>query len=295
LRVFRVLACFLALTWVASAQWVNVQLPGIPRTPEGKPNLSAPTPRTVDGRPDLSGIWMQVPLYGRDGYSDYVARPQLNEEQYQKLIAKPDTPTANLNQNLQFRTTNGEAIPFRSSALALYKERLQRDSTGSPSERCRPKGVPAPMLPPVPFKIVQNPGLTIVLFEEFNRFRQIFTDGRPRPEVEIPAWWGYSTGKWDGETFVVDTIGFNDKTWLDKVGHPHTDALHTIERFRRVDFGHMELELTIDDPKAYTNAWTVKIPFEFVPDVELMDDACENPWTSDENPTEIAPDNRTRK
>jgi len=179
---------------------VNVQLPGIPRTPEGKPNLSAPAPRTADGKPDLSGIWMQVPLYGRDGYSDYVASPQLNEEQYQKLIAKPDTPTANLNQNLQFRTTNGEEIPFRSSALALYKERLQRDSTGSPSER-----------------------------------------------------------------------------------------------FRRVDFGHMELELTIDDPKAYTKPWTVKIPFEFVPGVELMDDACENPWTSDENPTEIAPDNRTRK
>jgi len=225
---------------------------------------------------------MQIPLYGRDGYSDYVPRPQLNEEQYQKLIAKPGTPTANLNQNLQFRTLNGEEIPFRPSALALYKERLQHDSIGSPSEHCRPKGIPAPMLPPVPFKIVQNPGLTIILFEEFNRFRQVFTDGRPRPKVEIPSWWGYSTGRWDGESFVVDTIGFNDKTWLDKVGHPHTDALHTIERFRRLDFGHMELELTIDDPKAYTKPWTVKIPFEFVPDIELMDDACESPWTSDE-------------
>jgi hypothetical protein len=275
---------FLAATAAAwSTQWVNVPLPGIPRTADGKPNLAAPAPRATDGKPDLSGIWMQVPLYGKDGYSDYAARPQLNDQQYQKLIAKPGTPTANLNQNLQFRTIDGEDIPFRAAALALYKERLARESTGSPSERCRPKGIPAPMLPPVPFKIVQNPGLTVILFEEFNRFRQVFTDGRTRPTVGFPTWWGYSIGQWDDDTFVIDTIGFNDKTWLDKVGHPHTDALHTVERFRRLDFGHMQLELTIDDAKAYTKPWTVRIPFEFVPDTELMDDACENPWTSDED------------
>lgn len=278
-------ATFILVLWIgatASAQWVNTPLPGIPRTSDGKPNLSAPAPRTADGRPDLSGIWMQVPLYGKDGYSDYVAGPQLNEEQYQKLISKPGTPTANLNQNLQFRTVNGEEIPFRPQALTLYKQRLERESTGSPSERCRPKGIPAPMLPPVPFKILQTPGTTVILFEEFNRFRQIFTDGRPQPKVDFPSWWGYSVGHWDGDAFVVDTTGFNEKTWLDKVGHPHTNALHTIERFRRLDFGHLQLELTIDDPKAYTKAWTVKIPFQFVPDIELMDDACENPWTSDE-------------
>ena len=288
------LGYFLALA-VTSAQWVNVPLPGIPRTSDGKPNLSAPAPRTIDGRPDLSGIWMQVPLYGKDGYSDYAARPQLTEEQYQKLIATPETPAANLNQNLQFRTINGEEIPFRPSALALYKQRLARESTGSPSERCRPKGIPAPMLPPVPFKIVQNPGLTVILFEEFNRFRQIFTDGRPRPKVGFPSWWGYSVGQCDGDTFVVDTVGFNDKTWLDKVGHPHTEALHTIERFHRLDFGHMQLELTIDDSKAYTKAWTVRIPFEFVPDIELMDDACENPWTSDDAAEELAPTDSPRE
>ena len=286
IRSMRVPALFLLLFAAAasaSPQWVKVPLPGIPRTAEGKPNLSAPAPRDRDGKPDLSGIWMQVPLYGKDGYSDYAARPELTDEQYEKLVAKPGTPTANLNQNLQFRTINGEEIPFRPSALALYKERLARESTGSPSERCRPKGIPAPMLPPVPFKIVQNPGLTVILFEEFNRFRQIFTDGRRKPKVEFPSWWGYSTATWDGDTFVVDTAGFNDKTWLDKVGHPHTDALHTIERFRRIDFGHMQLELTIDDPKAYTKPWTVRIPFQFVPDIELMDDACESPWVSEDD------------
>jgi len=283
------LPSLLAVASVASAQWVHVPLPGIPRTLNGKPNLSAPAPHAADGKPDLSGIWMQVPLYGKDGYSDYAARPELTDEQYERLIAKPGTPTANLNQNLQFRTINGEEIPFQPAALALYKKRLARESTGSPSERCRPKGIPAPMLPPVPFKIVQNSGLTIILFEEFNRFRQIFTDGRPKPRLDIPSWWGYSTGRWDGDTFVVDTVGFNDKTWLDKVGHPHTEALHTVERFRRIDFGHMQLELTIDDPKAYTKPWTVKIPFEFVADTELMDDACENPWTSDDDSADSLP------
>ena len=232
------LVCFFLVTAAASAQWINVPLPGIPRTHDGRPNLSAPAPKTADGKPDLSGIWMQVPLYGKDGYSDYIAPPELNEEQYQKLLGKPGTPTANLNQNLQFRTINGEEIPFQPSALAVYKQRLQRESTGSPSERCRPKGVPAPMLPPVPFKIVQNPGLTLILFEEFNRFRQVFTDGRRHPKVHYPTWWGYSVGHWDGDTFVVETTGFNDKTWLDKVGHPHTDALHTIERLRRSDFAY---------------------------------------------------------
>jgi len=274
---------FFAAATAASPQWVHVPLPGIPRTPEGKPNLTAPAPRNREGKPDLSGIWMQAPLYGKDGYTDYAASPELTDEEYRKLVAKPGTPTANFNQNLQFRTINGEDIPFLPSSLALYEERLARESTGSPSERCRPKGIPAPMLPPVPFKIVQNPGLTVILFEEFNRFRQIFTDGRRRPNVEIPSWWGYSTAAWDGDTFVVDTAGFNDKTWLDKVGHPHTDALHTIERFRRIDFGHMQLELTIDDPKAYSKPWTVRIPFQFVPDIELMDDACENPWVSDDD------------
>jgi hypothetical protein len=288
----RLPAAFISVLVLASgagAQWTHVPLPGIPRTPDGRPNLLAPAPRDGHGRPDLSGVWMQVPLYGKDGYSDYAARPELTDEEYQRLIANPGTPAANLNQNLQFRTIGGAEIPFRPAALALYQERLARESTGSPSERCRPKGIPAPMLPPVPFKVVQTPGLTIVLFEEFNRFRQIFTDGRPKPHLDIPSWWGYSMGSWDGDTFVVDTTGFNDKTWLDKVGHPHTDALHTIERFRRIDFGHMVLELTIDDPKAYSKAWTVRIPFEFVPDIELMDDACESPWFSDDDSSEVIP------
>ena len=127
------------------------------------------------------------------------------------------------------------------------------------------------------FKFVQTPGLTFILFEEFNHFRQIFTDGRPFPDNDSqPTWLGYSIGKWDGDTFAVDSTGFNDQTWLDDSGHPHTDALRTTERFHRRDFGHMDLIVTIDDPKAYTKPWSVSIPLQLLPDTELIEDICEN-------------------
>ena len=127
-----------------------------------------------------------------------------------------------------------------------------------------------------PTKIIRTPAVTVILFEAYNHYRQIFTDGRPLPADPQPSWLGYSVGKWEGDAFVVDTIGLNDQTWLDDGGHPHSDAYHAIERFYRRDFGHMELEITIDDPKAYTRPWKVTIPLEFFPDMELMESVCEN-------------------
>jgi hypothetical protein len=118
--------------------------------------------------------------------------------------------------------------------------------------------------------------MTVMLIEEFMNFRQIFTDGRPLPPDPVPAWFGYSTGKWDGDTLVVDTNGINEKTILDNQGHPHTDALHLIERYRRTDFGHLELELTIDDPKAYTKPWSTTIGFNFVADDDILEHTCED-------------------
>ena len=127
-----------------------------------------------------------------------------------------------------------------------------------------------------PKKFVQSPGFIVILFESYHSYRQIFTDGRPFPKVNDPAWFGYSVGSWEGDTLVVKTIGINEKTWLDDAGHPHSDALQIIERFRRTDFGHMQLQLTIDDPKAYAKPWSITIPYEFVPDTELLDWVCEN-------------------
>ena len=235
-------AIFLVVAAPASAQWIHVTLPDTPRTADGKPNLSAPAPKTPDGKPDLSGIWRAA------------------EGKY-----------------LQNITGDLREVPFQPWAAALYKERVAVLAKGRPTERCLPHGVPdAMMVRSGPWKIVQTPRVTLILFEEMNHFRQVFTDGRSFPKDPNPTWLGYSIGKWEGDTFVVATTGFNDQTWLDDPGHPHTDAMHAIERFRRPDFGHLEIDITIDDPKAYSTPWTITARFDLLPDTELIENLCDN-------------------
>ena len=233
-----------------AAQWLHVPLPGTPRTADGKANLAAPAPRAADGHPDLSGIWMRVRPPAPDGRRGFTGL---------EVFAPPDF-----------------VFPYTPWGEALFKARQARQGGGRPAERCLPHGVPDAMLPETPFKIVQHPGLTLILYEEFARFRQIFLDGRTSPIDPNPAWLGYSLGRWDGDSFVVDTRGFNDQTWLDDAGRPHSDAMRTTERFRRRDFGHMEMVLMIDDPKAYTRSWSVTIPFVLMPDTELIESVCDN-------------------
>jgi len=225
------------------AQWMNHPTPGTPRTKEGKPNLSAPVPKTRDGKPDFSGVW---------------SAPNFSTKYLQNLAA------------------DGVDVPMLPWAAALYKQRQENGGKDRPSGHCLPHSVTDFDAHHMPKKIIQTPEVLVLLFESYHSFRQIFTDGRALPANREPAWFGYSTGKWEGDTLVVDTVGINEKTWLDDGGHPHSDALHTIERFRRPDFGHMEVQLTIDDPKAYTKPWTVKIPWELMPDTDLLDWACEN-------------------
>jgi hypothetical protein len=233
---------YLAMIIGLLAQWVNVPLPNIPRGPSGTPNLTAPAPKTADGKPDLTGIWRNP-----DGrYLDNLA-------------------------------ADGIQVPFQPSAAALYKERQDTLSKDRPSGRCLPHGVPDAMLvPATPFKIVQTSGVTLILFENQGRYRQVFTDGRGFPKEMQPTWLGYSIGKWDGDTFVVETTGFNDRTWLDDGGHPHSDAYRATERFHRPDFGHLDFEITIDDSKMYTKPWKASVRFEFFADMELMESVCEN-------------------
>jgi hypothetical protein len=237
------MAMLLVMAGSAAAQWVRLPLPGTPRTPDGKPNLMAPAPKTPDGKPDLSGIW------------------QADSPRYMDNLAG-----------------EGVEVPMYPWAAAEYKRR--RDTLGfdKPQVRCLPHGVPDAMLvPAIPFKIIQTPGETAVLFEEFNQYRQIFTDGRGLPEDPDPAWFGYSIAKWEGNTFVVETAGFKEGTWLDNGGHPHTDALHITQRFRRPNFGTMELDLAIDDTKAYPKPWkAATIHFKLLPDTELIEHLCEN-------------------
>ncbi len=236
-----------------SAQWIRITLPDTPRTADGKPNLAAPVPTADDGKPDLSGIWRR-----------------------QRGLNSPRGDSAGLPGRIDHYMPAGAEIPLRPEAAALYGQRSANLGKGRPSERCLPHGIPDAMLYGGPMKIVQNRRLTIILFEEFNHYRQLFTDGRAFPQDPQPTWFGYSVGRWDGDAFVVDSMGFNDQTWMDDSGLPHTDALRTTERFRRRDFGHLDLQLTVDDPKAYTKPWSVSIGFDLLPDTELIEDICEN-------------------
>jgi len=248
-----ILVMVIALVAGASAQWLNYPTAGIPRTADGKPNLSAPAPKTPDGKPDLSGIWAareEISFYG-DYKSHFMDLA---------LDLKP-----------------GEA-PSQPWAKALSQQRQANEHKDDPLARCMPPGVPR-INTLGPFKIVQTPRLVIILYETTanSAFRQIFTDGRPLPKDPQPSWLGYSTGTWEGDVLKVDTIGFNDRGWLDTgMGHPQTEALHVIERFRRSDFGNMEISMTIDDPKAYTKPWTGNMKVHLLPDTELLEVTCEN-------------------
>ena len=247
------LATFMAVVLTSAAtgaQWLNHATPGIPRLPDGKPNLSAPPPRLADGHPDLSGIWdVGNMLYFHD-------------------LARELKP--------------GE-VQLTPWAAAIRKQRMDRNHVDDPYGYCLPLGVPR-INTRSPFKILQTPQLTAFLHETYVGmiFRQIFTDGRPLPKISEaePAWLGYSVGTWDGDTFVVDTVGFRDRGWLSALqAYPHSDALHVTERWRRTDFGHMELTVTIDDPKAYVKPWTNKIPLGLLPDTELLEAFCDNQMT----------------
>ena len=243
---------------VAHAQWINLRSPNTPRLPDGSPNLSASVPRTSDRKPDLSGVWevlgdRVMPTDGRI------------RSKYVYDIAS-DLPGG---------------APFLPWAKTLHEQRQKTLGVGAPTERCLPHGIPDAMLTrTLPFKIIQHPGVTIILFEEFNNWRQVFTDGRDLPVDPQPAWVGYSVGAWDGDTFVIRTSGFNDRSWLDAGGTPHTDALKTTERIRRTDFGHMEIEFTFDDPKTFTKPWSASVKFNLLPDTDLLEFHCDNEkWT----------------
>jgi hypothetical protein len=224
----------------APAQWLDLKTPGIPRLPDGTPNLAAPAPRTHDGKPDLSGIWRPSPPYIGNIASDL----------------KP-----------------GDA-PFQPWAAALFKQRRDNESKDDPTGNCIPGGVPRSDAVPYPFKIVNSEKMVVILYEAVHSYRQIFTDGRELPKDPNPTWQGYSIGHWEGDDFVAETAGFNNQGWLDNDGRPATDALHVTERFRRKDFGHMDILITIDDSKAYTKPWNVKLPVTFMADTELLEYVC---------------------
>jgi hypothetical protein len=231
----------------AFPQWTGLKTAGIPRLPDGKPNLAAPAPRTADGKPDLSGIW-QAGRAGAGGQYGY------DYDVTQNLVADALTP----------------------SARAVRMERVQNFRKDSPLAHCMPVSVPFLQFRGLS-RIVQTPELFVILHESPNSpHRSIFLDGRQLPRDPSPTWLGYSVGHWEGETLVVNSVGFNDEGWLDVGGNPQTESLRLTERFRRPDFGHLELDVTFDDPKTFTKPFTLHMTKNYVADTEIMEDVCEN-------------------
>jgi hypothetical protein len=265
----RVAGLFVLLATSTHAQWLHYPTPGTPRTRDGTPNLAAKTPRASDGKPDLSGVWQAA-----------YAPPGDNERRFgdalKDFVVPGDDPRVFSKYFLSILADfKPEEAPMRPDAAALFRKHSQGGNRESPSTRCVPQGIPRGDLDNyLPFKIIQTPAVTAVLYEQSNTYRQIYTDGRKLPDNPQPAWIGYSVGHWEGDTLVVDSGGFNDQGWLDATGHPQSEDLRIRERFHRRDFGHMDLELTIDDPKMYTKPFTVKTTEVLIPDSDVLEYVC---------------------
>jgi hypothetical protein len=243
-----------------AAQWFHYPTAGVPRLANGKPNLTAPAPRTADGKPDLSGIWLAgnalpCPADLRDG-DDCIEKIPLSHEA------------------VDFASSLPGGLPYQPWAAALVKQRIAEHSKDDPHARCLPPNFPRAFAFPHLQKLIQLPGLVVIL-DEFNAsYRQIFTDARPPPYDPQPSWNGYSSGKWQGDTLVVETIGFRDDLWLDMKGNPLTNAAKVTERFLRPNYGSLQIEVTVNDPKAYTKPWTVTLQQVIKLDTELVDEIC---------------------
>jgi hypothetical protein len=253
----------------ARAQWPNFPTSSVPKTADGKPNLTGPVPRTADNHPDLNGIWE----YYRDRTLEPTPPPPPVKDA--SLGLSVVAPGSNPFFNIGYGIPGG--LPFTPWALALRKSRMAENNKDNPDAHCLPLGLMQLHLHPQPRKIIQMPKLIVILYEAQGGVRQIFMDGRPLPDPSTlqPWWYGYSVGKWDGDTLVVETTGFRDDVWLDVEGSPLTESGKMTERFKRTDYGHLELEITVEDPKAYTKPWTVKVHQRIMLDTDLIEFVCQ--------------------
>ena len=239
-----------------AAQWLKYPTPGIPRT-DGKVDPSARSPRLADGKPDFSGVWTSDEVDPR--------RPGVPPN-------PNDATTSRRMVNLGVDVKGG--LPYQPWLAPLVKERTANKAVDDPHIRCLPDNFIRAYGMPHLLKFIHTPNLFVTLNEWNAGYRQVFTDARPLPVDPVPSWQGYSTGKWSGDTLVIDTIGIRNDTWIDWNGSELTESAKVREEFRRTDFGHLEIQLTVDDPKAYTKPWTVLIKERLIADTELIDEIC---------------------
>lgn len=297
------LVAALAFPFLLTAQWPDYPSPNVPKTADGKPNLNGPAPKTADGHPDLSGVWENrrgggggagrgaaaaggggrgaagrggpppdgaPPASGAGGPGRAAGPPLLSLDQ----IANANF--ANIGAGFQ------GGLPLKPAALELLNKRKAENSKDNPDAHCLPLGLMQLHEHPQPRKIIQTPAVTTILYEAQAGVRQIFTDGRPLPPKDAQPWWyGYSIGHWDGDTLVVETTGFRDDVWLDINGSPLTNAGKMIERFKRPDFGHLEIDVTIDDPTVYTRTFTVRVNQQIMLNTDLIEFICSENERSD--------------
>ncbi|MBV8844148.1 MAG: hypothetical protein JO307_15175 [Bryobacterales bacterium] len=246
------------------AQWPGYPTPRVPKTPDGKPKLDAPAPRTAEGKPDFTGIWRNTQPAR---LADFGERQPARD---------PKDPPTGLDQFRDIGTGMKDGLPFTPWAADLKKKRMADISKDNPDAHCLPMGNMQFETHPQPRKMIQTPDLLLIVYEANSGLRQIFLDGRPLPKADDvqPWWYGYSVGKWDGDTLVVDTTGFRDDGWLDINGSPLTSSAKMTERFHRPDFGNLEIQITVEDPKAYTKPWTVTVRQKIWVDTELIEFIC---------------------
>jgi hypothetical protein len=253
------IACVVTVAPALRAQWPAYPSGTVPKNAKGETDMDAPAPRTPDGKPDFSGLWRGAPTGGRGQPAP---------------VAPPGTPPIAMFRDVAQNVPGG--LPIKPEFAAIKKERMDNNSKDNPEALCLPMGLMQFHTQGFPRKFIQTPKLLVILYEASYGIRQIFLDGRPLPNNDPEPWYyGYSTGRWEGDTLVVETSGFRDDGWLDIVGTPMTDQAKMTERFRRVSYGRMEIDITVDDPKAYSKPWTVRHNQVFMPDQEIIEFICE--------------------
>jgi hypothetical protein len=243
----------------AVAQWLKYPTAGVPRTADGKVNMSAPAPRLADGKPDFSGIWI-------------TGNPLCPQGSGDSLVCGVELPMSREGINMGVSLPGG--LPYQPWLAALVKERTATDAKDDPHVRCLPDTFLRAYGLPHLLKFVHTPGLLVMLNEMNAGYRQVFSDGRPLPEDPVPSWQGYSSATWSDDTLVVNSIGFRNDLWIDWNGSVLTEAARVQERIRRPNYGQLEIEVTVDDPKAYTRPWTVTLKQRIALDTELVDEIC---------------------